>query len=1173
MYQAHLFFRPRTEFILLHLLTGFVLAGSIFGQGRNPASITSFGSASSGTQSIPSRDTALLIAAMNSESATRSPLVSNHEASNQDAPNQVASNQEASNRLRVETAALKKIGYPAFLSPHARPIAITGDHVFVCNTPADTVDVISRETREIVYRISVGVDPVSVAVRPDGTELWVSNHVSDTVNVIDLRSGQPTRFAVIATIQDWDPNHESTRFDEPVGIAFASNRKAYVALSSSNQIAVVDVDSRRVTGRLSIPAQDPRDIVVRGNRLYVIPFESNNRTQLSGGDRIDGDLVTFNAWEHSIRVNNVLSLGHVVDIVKNPRVPDRDLFVFDTETDKLVTTVDTLGTLLYGITVDANGDVFIAQTDARNDVNGRSGTRKHGLKELENRAFLNRITQVSFRKDRPQKPRFLDLEPLPPKHPTRDEALATPYAIEVSPDSQTLFLTAASSNRLVSVDVESGEVLDRVAVDAVPRGIALEKGRDGKPGFAWILNAVANTVTVVDISDRAAMKSVSTVTLIDPTDPVFKKGRMAFNNAGASSTGTFSCASCHPDGHTDQLLWVLKTPIVTGGNQIMPRSTMPIRGLQDTAPFHWDGIPGDPYGGNNSAHINESVEPNSDINRPESSTRHLIDAGLASTMLQESDVHVNDEGKSGYLSAAERDQMARFLLHVPYPPAQKRAFDNELSPRARKGFELFHVIGDAGGTPGSNLCGNCHRMPFWVSTNTPGTGMDAPTWRGAYDRFLILPQGRLNIIDFPFYARVAEKGIPERSVWRFSWGGRAAFDPVWNMVLEGSTGHSGSFARQLTLHKGNAKDPVMGKLLTALEQAASENAVVLTADVVLLKDQPGTAFGMQFDGTIYRKTTIVSGVSFSTEETDRSQMTSAGLVKDVREGNLIVTFTARHGENDSTTHFQPALWTLAPIQAQSGRQKFPIVGPSTKTMRLNARHLDPDAAVFLDGRRADATIAAEQGERIAITLKKLPDSGIHFLQVQNPDGMFSNDFIFFVATNAKEARSLRNRIDPGYAQTQLTAAIREGNLKKTRQWLQSGAAINGRDERSGMTPLSEAAFHGRTEVARLLLESGAKVNHGNRDGNTPLILAAFTGREEMCRLLVSNGASIEQKNRRGETAIDVVSSKWNRGLAEFYRRVISDSGLDLNAEEMEQKRKRIAELLKNLQPKNKPPKS
>ncbi|NIP97832.1 MAG: hypothetical protein GWO24_32135, partial [Akkermansiaceae bacterium] len=78
-----------------------------------------------------------------------------------------------------------------------------------------------------------------------------------------------------------------------------------------------------------------------------------------------------------------------------------------------------------------------------------------------------------------------------------------------------------------------------------------------------------------------------------------------------------------------------------------------------------------------------------------------------------------------------RDDLAKFLLSVPYPPAPRRPYTNVLSDEAEEGFELFHIIGDKGNKTGSGLCGNCHRMPFWVSTNTPGTGMDAPTWRGA----------------------------------------------------------------------------------------------------------------------------------------------------------------------------------------------------------------------------------------------------------------------------------------------------------------------------------------------------------------------------------------------------------------------------------------------------------
>ena len=371
-------------------------------------------------------------------------------------------------------------------------------------------------------------------------------------------------------MQEFDAKTKATKFDEPVGIVFAGNEKAYVALSSENQIAVIDVASRKITKRLTIPAQEPRAIAVRGDRLYVLPFESNNQTQLSGGagEKIDGNLVTFDAYKHSIQNNNVLSLGHVVDIVKHPKVPDRDLFVFDTKTDKLVETVDSLGTLLYGLAVDSKGKVYVAQTDARNEVNGRAGTKKHGLKELENRAFLNRITAVGFKDGKAEKPQFLDLEPLPPKQLGPGQALATPFAVQVSDDDTPLIATAAASDKLFCMDAASGTVLGRVEVGAGPRGLAL----DGK--HAWVLNALDNTVSLVDVTDTKSLKVVTTITLEDPTHLVFKRGRIAFNTAKASTTATFSCASCHPDGHTDQLLWVLDTPVVTGGNQILPRSTM-----------------------------------------------------------------------------------------------------------------------------------------------------------------------------------------------------------------------------------------------------------------------------------------------------------------------------------------------------------------------------------------------------------------------------------------------------------------------------------------------------------------------------------------------------------------------------------------------------------------------
>jgi YVTN family beta-propeller protein len=885
------------------------------------------------------------------------------------------------------------ISHSSYMSPHASPLAINNGHVFVVNTPDDTVDIIQIKSRKIVGRVKVGIDPVGIAARPDGKEVWVTNHVSDSVSIIDTEQKSKSYLQVIATVQRFHPTNKSTRFDEPVGIAFASNDKAYVALSSENAIAVINVAQRKVTKLLPITAQDPRAITVQGDRLYVIPFESNNKSQLSGGTgELDKEYETFDAWQHSIAVNNVLSLGHVTDIIKHPEVPDRDLYVFDTNTDELVEVVDTLGTLLYGLTVDSNGKVFIAQADARNDANGNAGTKKHGLKELENRAFLNQITSVTFKDGKPEKPHFFELEPLPPNHPERELALATPFAIQISDDDTTLVASAASSDTIFTLDAATGEILGRVQVDAVPRGIALQSDSSGKASQAWVLNAVANTVSLLDISNSAKLKLIETIALQDSTDSEVKRGRIAFNTAAASTTGTYSCASCHPDGHTDQLLWVLNTPIVTGGNQIMPRSTMPIRGLRDTEPYHWDGIPGDPYGGNNSANIRKHVEPNSDVKDPVTSARHLIDGGLATTMMTVGDKKVNDKGQSGELTDAERDAMAKFILSVTYPPAQRRSFTNEVSAIAREGFELFHVHGDL--QPKQNVCGDCHRMPFLVSTNTPGTGMEAPTWRGAYDRWLILPQGRLNIIDFDFYRNVAEKGAPERSVWQFSWAGRKRFDPVWDMVLEGSTGFSGAFARQVTLNKTSVEESLSLQLLDSLEQSAREGGIVLEAEGVWLQSKKGQAVNLQFDGDRYVETSG-SRNAYSRDE----------LISLVSNGEFIGTFTGQMGSPVDLKHPQPALWTLGSLQRQSGRQRFPVLHEEKKVMGMSGRHFGEDAHLIVDGRRVDGKIEIQQERNLVlISFEEMPSKGMRLLQVQNPNGLFSNDFIFYVKETPEKSK-------------------------------------------------------------------------------------------------------------------------------------------------------------------------
>ena len=887
------------------------------------------------------------------------------------------------------------VGHMNYESPHANPLALLpdGSLLYVVNTPADTVDVIDTATQAVVARISVGIDPVGVAVRPDGREVWVSNHVSDSVSVIDADPDSRTRHQVLATIQSIDTITKSTRFDEPVGIAFASDIKAYVLLSSSNRVAVVDVASREVMSHLQITAQDPRALAVRGDRLYVVPFESNNQTQLSGcwPENIDGELCTFDARQHVTEVadgnGQSLSLNYVADIVRHPGIPDRDLYVFDTTTDELVEVIDTLGTLLYGIAVDSAGRVFVTHTEARNDANGKAGTENHGMAELENRAFLNRITRVAC-EGGCGAPEFFELEPLPPDDPPEGEALATPFGIAVSGDDETLVVTAASSSRLFTVDAETGDVLGRVDVGSMPRGVALETTEAGAPSRAWVLNALENSVSLVDVADTSAPSVRSTIALEDPSDPELKRGRIAFNTAEASSTRTFACASCHPDGHTDQLLWVLDTPLCdVGCDQIQPRLVQDIRGLRGSAPYHWDGIPGDPYGGINTSSIQTFVEPNCDIDVPESCTLHVAEGALKTTMCDLDDCETNDEGKPGRLSGEERAAMAKYLLSVPYPPAPERPYTNVHTATAREGFRRFHF---------EKQCGNCHRLPFSTMTNMGGSGVDMPSWRGANDRWKNAIQNRF------FFADLVggdTQGFPER----FSFTDDTS---MFQMIVEGSVGFTGALGRQVTLNRQTARSIETTELLDALEQAASEGAVVLRAEGIrLLRDGGSRDLLLQYRDGSYRSPDSGNVTSYS-----RALLANLAV-----RGEVFVTITARLGGLVDYDHPQPTLWPVElpvlPMFPGGRPADFPELFDN-EPMRMRGEHIQEGAYLLVDGRRVEGSVGCEEGalpdcadDIVIVELDRLPRAGMRLLQVQNPEGLFSNEFVFHVLGEPLQAES------------------------------------------------------------------------------------------------------------------------------------------------------------------------
>ena len=189
---------------------------------------------------------------------------------------------------------------------------------------------------------------------------------------------------------------------------------------------------------------------------------------------------------------------------------------------------------------------------------------------------------------------------------------------------------------------------------------------------------------------------------------------------------------------------------------------------------------------------------------------------------------------------------------------------------------------------------------------------------------------------------------------------------------------------------------------------------------------------------------------------------------------------------------------------------------------------------------------------------------MHLVQVQNPSGMFSNDFIFHVTESEEGAAELKREIDEAHTDNRqaFADAASRGDLEEVKSLLAGGAKINAQQPRGGATALSNAAMRGHLEIVSYLLEEGANVNATNEDGNTALLVAAFMCQKDAVELLLKNDASIEKKNDRGETPIDAVSGEWSTELSGFYAGIGGLLRIDLDLEWIEKTRPQMLELLR-----------
>jgi ankyrin repeat protein len=162
-----------------------------------------------------------------------------------------------------------------------------------------------------------------------------------------------------------------------------------------------------------------------------------------------------------------------------------------------------------------------------------------------------------------------------------------------------------------------------------------------------------------------------------------------------------------------------------------------------------------------------------------------------------------------------------------------------------------------------------------------------------------------------------------------------------------------------------------------------------------------------------------------------------------------------------------------------------------------------------------------------------------------------------------EAGSDLNMLEPSRASTPLITAAFLGKAEAAKILIDAGADLNYKNA-DGSTALHTAAVFGNTEVAGILIDAGADLNCQNNDGSTALHAAAFFCQVEIVEALLEKGADKTLKNKMGQTAFEIVEPPFEdvKGVYDAVGTGLKPLGLTLDYDHIETTRPKIAEMLK-----------
>lgn len=527
-----------------------------------------------------------------------------------------------------------------------RPLALDsqGD-LWVADPPSNAVQrvALSPQGAQAAELVPVGAWPTSLALWEQGGYLLVSLTGRDALGWVDLEQRRLVDALPVG--------------DEPAGLVIDAQRGlAYVALSGPGLLARVDLNQRRLIDTLAV-GRDPRSLAwdPQRRRLYVASMVSGNTTPRGR-------------------------------LQSSPLPPETqpDVAIVDVDAWAVQGWLYDVGATLRGLTLHQQGQrLLITHSLAHNtgdgiDAEGRPHSWHLSVYSVDPEAedFGQRLQRV-------------DLD----EQPSSTGPAPDPFSLALDPARGRAYLTLAAAQQVMVLELDSWAELARVPVGHDPRGLLL----DGQ-GRAWTFAWLSNQVQALALEPLAPGQALEVGR--DPTPPDLKEGQRIFHDANFSRHGDFACASCHPDGLTDGLVW----NILLDGDV----NTQAFRNVAGTGPFLWGGL----------------LPTLFDFSRE---VLRLVGAQA---------------------SGHQMELLTRYMQSVTAPPNPFALPGGRLTPQAQEGKRLFETpVADGGGG-----CQSCHSGPLLtagirVLGKTPGLRTDVPSLIAVYDSGPWGRQGQWSTLD------------------------------------------------------------------------------------------------------------------------------------------------------------------------------------------------------------------------------------------------------------------------------------------------------------------------------------------------------------------------------------------------------------------------------------------